>query len=311
MTVNSKLITVTCGAVLALIATLSFNNEAHARIAITVSPMHQNKVLVPGHVESGNFTVSNPSDNDEDLNYELFIRPFFYDDKGEVSYHERENYTKIADWIKIDQMAGAIAPGEKKKIEFNIEVPENAPAGGQYASIVVRGIPKDEGRMINNIFEVSHLIYAEVAGETNHGGRILEASVPGYMFSGNITGNALIENTGNVHAYAKQTLKVFPLFGDEEYYSNEEEPKEAFLMPEAKQYSSVSWDETPSMGIFRVEYNVEFEGVNTKVEKVVIICPIWLLVIILLFIATLIYRIATRSGKPNKKAKKESPAEAQ
>ena len=114
---------------------------------------------------------------------------------------------------------------------------------------------------------------------------------PGFLFSGNITASTSITNDGNVHSYATHILRVLPLFGDEEYYTNEEEPTENLIMPEATRYTSISWDDTPNIGIFRVNYIVEYEGVKKEVSKMVIVCPLWLLFIIALILALIIIKI--------------------
>ena len=109
--------------------------------------------------------------------------------------------------------------------------------------------------------------------------------------SGNITGGASITNQGNIHSEATHTLQIFPLFSDEEVYTNEENPKSTWIMPGNTAYSSISWDETPSVGIFHVIYKVEFEGVNNTVDKYVIVCPLWLLFLIILAIFLIIFKI--------------------
>ncbi|MBQ1528169.1 hypothetical protein IIZ77_00805 [Candidatus Saccharibacteria bacterium] len=96
-------------------------------------------------------------------------------------------------------------------------------------------------------------------------------------------------------------MQIYPLFSGEEVFANEEEPKETWVMPEKNLYSSVTWENTPSVGIFRVIYNVEYEGVESKVDKMVIICPLWLLFLIILAIFLIIFRIW--SGKKNKEKK--------
>ena len=95
-------------------------------------------------------------------------------------------------------------------------------------------------------------------------------------------------------------MQIFPLFSSEEVFTNEEEPKETWIMPERTVFSSVKWDGTPSVGIFHVIYNVEYEGVESKVDKLVIVCPLWLLFLILLAIFLLIFRILSAKKKDKK-----------
>ena len=45
----------------------------------------------------------------------------------------KTNYTQMADWITIHEPTGTLMPNEAKELSFTIEVPENAPGGGQYA----------------------------------------------------------------------------------------------------------------------------------------------------------------------------------
>ena len=269
----------------------------------SLSPMYQNIIITPGETFEGNFEITNPADSVIDFEYELRIEPFSADNRNDISLTANGDYNQMVDWIRLPKYEGSIKPNATEKITFTIEVPENAAAGGQYASIVVSSKPTsftDTSNIdLQAVYESAHLIYAEVAGETVRKGKIESANVPGFLFAGDISGNANITNMGNVHSRADYTLQVFPLFSDEEVYTNEENPAHAWIMPGNTTYKEISWDATPSMGIFHVIYNVEFEGVNQKVDKMVIVCPLWLLFVILVAIFLIIFKIL--SGKREKK----------
>ena len=282
--------------VMAFVCLASFTTKnAHAANAMfQVSPMHQIISLTPGETYYGTFKVTNPEQSDADFYYQLSVLPFHVDDSYEVIFENNGDYNQIVDWLQLEWNEGTIPPNETHQIRFKINVPEDAPAGGQYAAIKVSsklGTADDGGVSIQNRYEIAHIIYAEVAGETKRQGDITDVSVPSFLFSGNITGSARIKNTGNVHSNVASTLQVFPLFSKEEVFTNEEDPKIGTILPETERTTVLTWEETPSIGIFHVIYNVEYEGVESKVDKMVIVCPLWLLFLIILALFLLIFKI--------------------
>lgn len=274
---------------------------------VTMSPMMDEIILHPGETYTGSFMISNPASETEETYYEISVESFYADEKGETVFDVDGDMASMAKWIKIDSpTTGSIEPNETKNINYEIEVPNNAPGGGQYATILVSMKDKEgngkegkssSGATIEENWRIAYLIYAEVAGDTVRSGDILDAEVPGFLFSGKIKGTATVKNTGNVHGKAKYTLKVFPLFSSEEVYTNEENPATKMILPDREVYNEVAWDNTPSIGIFNVVYTVDFEGSKAEVSKMVIACPVWLLFIIFFVIIMLIIWIVMRVRK--------------
>ena len=288
--------------VFTVVSSIDVFAEEKGTAGITVSPMYQIKVLAPGEVEPGSFVVANPADSDGPIEYELEVRAFSYDsEKGEV-FAEKEDYSDMVDWIVLNETSGTLRPNERHEVSFTINTPTDTRAGGQYAAIITK-IKGGQVGPLNEVFEIAHLIYAEVSGDTIHKGSVDYVEVPSFLFSGNITGKSAITNKRNVHAYASHVLKVFPLFGDEEFFTNEEDPQKNLIMPDAKRYTSTTWEQTPKIGIFRVIYTVEFEGVTNEVSKVVIVCPLWLVILIAIILGILIVR--PFFSKKNKKDKRD------
>lgn len=282
---------------------------------ITMSPMNQNIVVDPGESQSVSFSISNPASATKDLNYRLSIEPFYIGDGGGIAYKEEGDSGKMVDWIKFDvPTEGKLAPNETKRIIINVAVPEDAPAGGQYVAVIVtivddekndineNNIGDDSGISINEVKRMAHLVYAEVTGNTIKSGEIFNASVPGLLFSGKITGSSTVKNTGNVHGEAKYKLQVYPLFSSEEVYTNEEDPDVKKILPDRSVYRELAWEETPSIGIFNVVYTVEFEGASAQVKKMVIVCPLWLLFIVLFVIIALILWIFVKARNRKKES---------
>ena len=273
--------------------------------SIMMSPMNEKVILNPGDSYSGSFDITNPSSASVDFDYVLSVVPFYVNEDYNIKFSEEGSYNQMVDWVTILSDNGKMSPGESETIRFRIDVPENAPAGGQYAAIKVASLPTGEiknGMNIQVTIGSAYLIYANVAGVTEQDGEILSADVQSFLLDGNITGSSMIKNTGNVHGVAKYTLQVFPLFSSEEVYTNEDSPKTMTLFPDRTYYDELSWDNTPAVGIFNVSYTVEFEGVTTQVSKMVIKCPIWLLFIIIFAIIALIIYIFLRMK--NRKTKK-------
>lgn len=268
--------------------------------AFSLSPMNKTVVLNPGESYRDTLSINNPSVNGEgDFYYKIVVKPYDVDENNNDIYDSYSDHNMIVDWITIaNDQTGVVPPNESKRIEYVINVPETAPAGGQYAAITVmtdeEAASKDDSYGIRDNLAIAYLVYAEVTGNTIRQGEVTDVSIPGFLFSGNIEGDSSIKNTGNVHGRAKYTLQVFPLFSGEEVFTNEEDPEHELVLPGKTLYHKTLWDKTPEVGIFNVVYTVEFEGVTSQASKLVIKCPIWLLFIILFVIIMIIIWIVLK-----------------
>lgn len=280
--------------------------------SMTVSPPTQRMILMPGETYSGSLKISNSNDNKNDLKYSASIGSFSQvkdgkskDDYGSVDHISRSNYNQIMDWIELDKETGTVAPNSTDVLSYKINVPKDAPAGGQYATIIIRdetvNSDEDSGNVaIQNVMQFGSIIYAEVTGETREAGAILENNVPMISFGSPLMVSSIVKNDGNVHTDAEYTLQIYPLFSDKEVYSNEEEPMTSLILPESERYNALTWDEAPMVGIFKVRQTVKIFGDTSVVEKIVIICPLWLLFIIIIAIALIIFWLVSKSKKRQK-----------
>ena len=178
--------------------------------------MNQKIVLTPGETYRGSFKVANPATNANDFSYKAAVSPFYVSEDYEPIYENNGDYTQMVEWIEIDNPEGVIAPNNVIELLFSINVPKNAPAGGQYAAIAVTSNddsePLEKGINIDMKFSITHIIYAEVAGTTERQGDIFNVNVPSFIFDGNITATSSVKNTGNVHGTAKYTLQISHCF---------------------------------------------------------------------------------------------------
>lgn len=277
--------------------------------ALTVSPMTQKIILVPGERYEGAIKISNPNLAKSDTAFSLSTSPFStVGENYDVDLGTESTYTQMKDWISFSKNQASVAPNETKIIPFYIDVPADAPAGGQYATILVTNntdFSKDYGKngnvSIASVMQISSIIYATVMGETKETGEIVDNKLPSIVFTAPLTGSFTTKNTGNVHMDSKTTLQVFPLFSNEEIYTNEEEPQENLTMPETTKFNTISWGNTPTFGIFHVIQKVEFAGKISKIDKYILICPLWLLFVIVFGILLIIIWLTSKNKSRKKK----------
>lgn len=275
--------------------------DSNQNFGFAVSPMNQSIILNPGDTYHGSFKVVNPNSNEQPFTYRIEQRSFYVNEDYETVYDEEDS--PIVNWTTIDSgAAGELSPNESAEVMFTIKVPTDAAGAGQYEAFRVMAEPinksdtSDDAVNIKENFVITHLVFAEVTGNTTRQGEVINAEVPSFLFSGNIKGTSSIKNTGNMHGTAKYTLQVFPLFSNEEVFTNVEDIENSarIVLPNRTYYHETEWAETPSIGIFNVIYTVEFEGTTAEVSKMVIVCPIWLLFIIIFIIALIIIWIIMR-----------------
>lgn len=283
-----------CGVSLLVVAvsSLAIVARVSAVQGFSMTPMKENIILTPGEVFTSTFTIANPDTNDQDFPYSVEVSPFFVDEDYSHIYTAEGTYNEIVDWIVINSpTTGVLAPNESRDISYTIYTPSNAPAGGQYAAIVVssdNAISTGNDSAILERTAIAHTIFAEITGRTVRQGEITDANVPTFLLSGDISGESTVKNTGNVHGTATYTLKVTPLFSSEEAFTNAESPDTHDVLPDRSYYQKTTWEGTPAVGIFNVVYTVEFEGVTTEVSKLVFKCPVWLMLLVVIVVVALI-----------------------
>ena len=289
--------------------------------AFSVSPMKQPISLVPGQTYSNKVSVSLPLDDDKNMYYEVSVEPFMVDDKDN-NYHidlsRSDEHNEIVKWVSLsdgvntvesgDALTGELAPGKIIDFIYTINVPKTVVGGGQYFAVFVKSIPApsddtNNNLSINEIKSIASVVYVDLPGEVILDGSLKENRVNGFLLNPPITTSFVAENKGNTHLEVTYYLQVYPLFSDEEIYTNEEDPSTDYVLPGTSRYISQTWDKTPSVGIFKVKqtayYNSEGDESGKSVtERIVIVCPIYLLFLIIFVIVSIaiwiVFRVRSR-----------------
>ena len=274
--------------------------------SMIISPPIDKIMLIPGETFEGSIRVSNSAAATEDLKYSVSIGSFSLkkDENGETDYNYTDidtvtSYNQIMDWITLGKESGTVEPNGYDIVPYTVIVPDDAPAGGQYASIVFRNRSyedkqENEGLMVQNVVEFAVSILAEVAGDTREDGAILENSVPTLLLNNNLEATSTVRNDGNVHTEASYVLQVWPMFSDEEICTNEEEAATSLIMPGTERFHAESCS-LPAIGLFRVKQTVKIFDQVSIVEKTVIVCPVWLIFIIIFIIVLIVAYFVTKS----------------
>ncbi len=265
--------------------------------------------LHPGDVYRSTLNIQNSGD--QMLKYKISVTPYSVNDYNyDTQFDQQNDYTLLANWIALGHSTGALEAGESVAIPYTIKVPNDVPAGGQYAAVIAEMVDENTGQSIVAHSSVAKIIYATIDGDTTRTGSIDNNVINGVYFNAPVTATSVVNNTGNIHEDVISTLEVFGLFDNKSVYSNVDKPDKHTVLPKTHRENKVSWDDAPMVGLFKVKQTVTFMGQSSVNEKVVLICPLWLLILIGVFIVGvvlwIILRIRERRAADKKSTKKST-----
>ena len=277
------------------------DNESHSLgsgdqwiSGLEISPASRQLTLDPGAVYKDIISVRNAGT--ATLEYEVKIEPFQvkYDENSNEyvgDYSSKNAYTQITNWITIDNPTGEIEPNQSIEINYSINVPTDAPGGGQYAAIFVSGQNKDQGMgTVNAVKSPGLVIIAKVNGQTREAGEILDVSIPDFLLAPPITAAVRVSNTGNIDQDVKVVMKVENYFSGSEIYSNLDNPIKKTILPEtADRRVELAATTSPRLGLYKVTLTTDYIDESKINTSLVFICPLWLIAILLIMLGIIIF----------------------
>ena len=327
-----KLVFGVVGFALALVGLCGLSSDVSA---FSVTPMKQAITLQPGDTYTGKVSsfVTSENNGGEAAYYEAWVAPFTVDDADSKQYmavfDKTSDWTDIINWTKVsdsdetakygEKVTGVMEPGELVDFTYTIDVPKNARGGGQYFAVIIQQVPdpnaKGNGNVgIANNIQIASVVYAEIAGDIKISGSITDNNVPGFLSSPPLTTSFLVTNDGNTHVEVTYYLQVFPLFSGEEVYTTEEKPGKKYVLPGSSRMITQTWENMPSIGIFKVRQTVYYDstdGEPSVTEKMVVVCPIWLIFLVLFGVIGIIVWIIFRIHSHKKSSRKSSELETE
>ena len=278
----------------------------------TVTPMNQKIELTPGETYVGSITVSNPATAAQDFAFTVGVMPYGVSgDNYDADLITESVYTQIVNWIVLKETKGTLKPNETKNIDFEINVPVGAGAGGQYAALVVSFAGKNtsnEGVAVNNRFEIASLIYATVNGDIVRKGSMEGQKITSFVAEPPIKTSAVLKNEGNVYETARVKVEVRNFFSSDliNLTASDGSNIEEIIMPETTHEVVRDITGIPSLGIYEVSQTVSYLDETSTIRQVVVVCPIWFMILIFITISTTVAFIVwivikSRKKKFNKK----------
>ncbi len=299
-------------AILSLGVLSVLKNPVYAEIISTGNPIHmqitpfkQKLKLEPGQSQVSSIKVMNIGE--KKFTYTVSVAPYtVIDENYNADYESHTNdFTKMYNWVTIDEKlkTGTLEPRTSIDVPFTVTVPSNAPSGGQYAAIMAKTEDSSNpNSTIKTVNRLGMILYASISGgQINIDGKIISNTINSFVFEPPISSSTLIESNSNIETTATCTVKIWPFGSSETVYNNEEDPVKLDIVPKTRRFNTISWDNSPRLGIFTVEQKIEYLNEPPSiVRKTVIICPLWLAIIFFVIITLLIIWLISRIVKRRK-----------
>jgi hypothetical protein len=271
-------------------------------IAIAVSPSTIELELKPDTAYDGTLKISNAGQ--QDFSFKLETSPLQFID-GIYTYDTVNEYTDLSDWITFDQSTYTLGATQSINVPYHINVPASAPGGGTYAAIAISVVSDPDAPNISITEQVVVHLLASVNGPLNKSAAILSTSAPSLLFAPPLTVTAKVENTGNVHLPINQKLTINNFFGDSLAYTAELSEangnSQLYVLPGATRTLQMQWPDAPALGLFTIHYSITLNGQTETIDKLVLIIPIWLIILIIFAIALLITWLCAKKSNRNQR----------
>jgi hypothetical protein len=276
------LVTVVCAVVIMnfSILTPSYAQDALSTPKATLSmlPAMQSINIVPG--QTSDYMVKISNDGDSPFNIQMLALPYAVnDDYSGGTFDDTAPYSQVAEWVAFaaEDESFRLEVGGNREIRFQINTPENAQAGGQYAAIVAKATLDNQDSALNVVYQVVSLIFAEVDGDKTRSGEIISREYQNWYMDGNIQTNLTIKNTGNTSLSVNNRLLIHSLLGRE---LASVDLGDSLIVRDDERTFNLNWESAWPMGLYYITQESVFLGETVSYQKLVLILPVWAIILL-------------------------------
>lgn len=299
--IRKKRIFSTLLAALALVSSIALAPLTYAEdgekpaVWLQISPVSNRVTLRPTGSDALVYTFNVDNIGSETFKYKVYAAPYSVTNESyEVNFSNETNYTQISRWITFQKEDGSfgstasyeIKPNEKQTITYRISVPDDVPAGGQYATIFAESDNDTNAKSsgIKTVSRVGLVIYGRTDGETNDSAEITDFTLTSFLTEGNVETSALVKNNGNTDFTAEHKLVVKKFFGTVAY----EKSRVYDVLPDTSRKIEMDWEDTPAFGIFHVTSTVTALDQTKEESKLVLIIPLFVIIVALVLLTIMV-----------------------
>lgn len=288
-------------------------------LVMSISPSEQVIELTPGESYEGSVTVTNVGRLAFDFTLEA--APYHVnDDSYDPDFSTDSSYTNLKNWLTFPESSYRLEPGQSADAKFAVDVPADAPSGGQYAAIMIQNslakspASSDNSQSSNEQGDdeqeddaerdspldvqvrAAAVLYGHVTGgELRESAELTAHDLPSLVLGGTLSAVSTIKNDGNVDFYARQTLSIRNFFTNNEILQSTEDGSESpftetlIVLPGTTHTSVLNWNladtGTFPIGLYRVTQTVVFLDQTHTFTHLLLVCPIWLAILIIFLVA--------------------------
>lgn len=255
-------------------------NKEHT---ILLSPTDATFDVEAGKSYTGSFGIYNTGQVDFD--FKVYTEPFSLKDGCTQDFITKSDQTQLASWIKLEQTNYSLKAGQKVVIKYRIDVPNNIPAGGQYA-VIFSETGTGQSGMISGTKRLGYKIYVHTNGETTLRGLADDFKIDNFKFDNKLVATATVKNNGNTDFVANGVMEVKNLFGQTVYA--EELPLR--VLPNGNCALKTTWTKAPIFGLFKTTLTVKLlDQVYTKDAWTVVVSPVVIGVLVLVILVIIMW----------------------